>query len=321
MTYRTKLPIYNEPCNLIRRKLITGLAASIALPNNLLFANSSVASIDGLTRKQIPGTSDTLPCIGMGTWLTFDVPASGSIRDDRANVMDAFFQLGGGMIDSSPMYGHAEDVIGYCLSKIEQQKKDNLFSASKIWTPIGRMGKSQMSSTESLWGVKPIDLMQVHNLVAWKKHLPNLRRWKDEGRIRYVGVTTSHGRRHKEMESLLKSEPVDFLQLTYNIEQIQAADRLLPLAQDLGIAVVINRPFERGKLFSLYARRALPGIAVELGCKNWAQFLLLYIVSHPAVTCAIPATTRVDHMQENMGTMLLPLPDQATRLKMRQAVI
>lgn len=266
----------------------------------------------------IPGTDESIPCIGMGSWITFDVPDVGQIRKKRAEVLKKFFELGGGMIDSSPMYGHAESVIGYCLSNLDNTQK--LFSASKIWTPSAGDGKSQMANTESLWGVKPMDLMYVHNLLSWRKHLPNLRKWKEEGRVRYIGVTTSHGRRHEEMEQFLKTESVDFIQLTYNIEQTGADDRLLPLARDLGIGVIVNRPFERGALLNRYGSQPLPNIATEIGCDNWAQFLLLYIVSHPAVTCAIPATSRVDHMFENMSTMGIALPDMATRLEMKKAI-
>lgn len=271
------------------------------------------------THRRIPSTGESVPVIGMGTWLTFDVGDAPGIRRQRADVLQTFFDLGGSMIDSSPMYGQSESVIGFCLNRIAAH--DRVFAASKIWTPIGAMGPGQLHNSERLWGVSRMDLMFVHNLLALPKHLPRLQDWKREGRIRYVGVSTSHGRRHQELESVMRSEAIDFVQLTYNIDQIQAADRLLPLALDRGIAVVVNRPFQRGHLFEKYAHRPLPPIAAEVGCENWAQYLLLYVVSHPAVTCVIPATRRVDHMVENMRTLRLPPVSAELRDAMRDAVI
>jgi len=254
----------------------------------------------------------------MGSWITFDVPPVAATRDRRADVLERFFQLGGGMVDSSPMYGYAEEVLGYSLNRVNAS---GLFAASKIWTPLGAMAAQQLSDTESLWGIKSMDLMYVHNLLNWKSHLPKLRRWKDEGRVRYIGVTTSHGRRHDELANVLRSEPLDFVQLTYNVDDTVAQERLLPLAQERGIAVVVNRPFQRGALFQRYANKPLPSIARELGCENWAQAFLLFVVSHPAVTCAIPATSRVDHMQENMGTLRLALPDSSARRALHDQLI
>ncbi len=254
----------------------------------------------------------------MGTWITFDVPAQANLRARRASVLQRFVEMGGGMIDSSPMYGYAEEVLGESIATLK--KTDTLFNASKIWTPFAGNANAQMADTEKQWGVKPMDLMYVHNLVKWQDHLPKLQQWKDEGRIRYIGLSTSHGRRHAEMESLIKSEPIDFVQLTLNIEDTETEERLIPLAQDKGIAVVVNRPFQRGTLFSKYAGNPLPGLAGDLGCRNWAQYFLLYVVSHPGVTCAIPATSQVAHMQENMGTLKLPLPDFKTRALIRKSV-
>ena len=254
----------------------------------------------------------------MGTWITFDVPDQPYLRSQRAEVLQRFVELGGGMIDSSPMYGYAEEVLGESIAALDTP--ETLFNASKIWTPFAAQTKVQMRDTEERWGVKPMDLMYVHNLLNWDGHLPNLRQWKNDGRIRYIGLSTSHGRRHGELENLMNNEDIDFIQLTLNIEDTEAEERLIPLAQDKGIAVVVNRPFQRGGLFSKYADRPLPGIAKELGCQNWAQYFLMYVVSHPGVTCAIPATSQVTHMQENMDTLKLPLPDPKTRDLMRQAL-
>jgi diketogulonate reductase-like aldo/keto reductase len=272
-----------------------------------------------IIRKQLPGKSVSLSAIGMGTWITFDVPPDTHVRNQRTEVLQKFFDLGGEMIDSSPMYGQAEDMLGYGLARL--QSNDKLFAASKIWTPFALDGRAQMNNTESLWGVKPMDLMYVHNLLGWEKQLPQLREWKQEKRIGYTGVTTSHGRRHAELEKLLSSETFDFVQLTLNIDNTRAEERLIPLAADKGIAIVVNRPFSRGRLFQKYANRPLPGIAKELGCQHWSQYLLLYVVSHPDVTCAIPATSNVTHMSENMATLHLELPDESTRSAMRAAVL
>ena len=288
-------------------------AAGVAAPNL-----ASAATDGPLIRKQMPGQSASISAIGMGTWITFDVPDESYVRDQRTRVLQKFFDMGGEMVDSSPMYGQAEDMLGYALKRTNSDEK--LFSASKIWTPLAIHGRAQMSDTEALWGVKPMDLMYVHNLLNWEKHLPQLREWKADKRIRYTGLTTSHGRRHSELEALLKSESFDFVQLTLNIENTQVEQRLLPLAADHGVAVVVNRPFSRGALINKYARRPLPGIAKELGCEHWSQFLLLYTISHPAVTCAIPATSQVAHMEENMGTLRLELPDESVRAEMRSSL-
>ena len=254
----------------------------------------------------------------MGTWITFDVPQGVSSRDQRTEVLQTFFDMGGEMVDSSPMYGQAEDLLGYALART--QNNNNLFAASKIWTPLAFDGRTQMRNTEELWRVKPMDLMYVHNLLNWESHLPQLQEWKDEGRVAYTGLTTSHGRRHAELEKLLKQQTLDFVQLTLNIDNIEAEKKLIPLAADHGVAVVVNRPFSRGALIRKYGSRPLPGVAKELGCETWSQFLLMYVISHSSVTCAIPATSSVAHMKENMATLRLELPDEKLRSQMRAAV-
>ena len=292
---------------------LAALGAGCALPANKLLAIQSPT-----LQRQIPQTAESVPVVGMGTWITFDVPDQAYLRSQRAKVLQAFVDLGGGMVDSSPMYGYAEEVLGEGIARLSTTS--TLFNASKIWTPFEDHASVQMRESEQRWGVAPMDLMYVHNLRNWQSHLPKLLQWKDEGRIRYVGLSTSHGRRHAEMEKLLNSEPVDFVQLTLNIEDTAAEQRLIPLARDKGVGVVANRPFQRGALFSRYAKQPLPGIGKELGCKNWAQFFLLYVVSNPGITCAIPATSKVAHMHENMGTLQLTLPDADARLLMRKAL-
>lgn len=269
--------------------------------------------------RVIPSSGEQLPVIGLGSWITFGIdPEDTEVMNKREQLMREFLNLGGGVLDSSPMYGNAEKVIGRCLKRIGDHK--GLFSATKVWTHGHRQGFFQMENSQALWGLPHLDLMQVHNLMDWETHLPTLRAMKEEGKIRYVGVTTSHGRRHKELIKIMRNEPLDFVQFTYNLLDREAEQYLLPLAADKGIAVIINRPFQRGGLFDHVGRHSLPAWASEIECKTWAQFFLKFIVSHPAVTCAIPATSRVDHLKENMQTAYGHLPDLAMRKKMVETI-
>jgi diketogulonate reductase-like aldo/keto reductase len=285
-----------------------GAAVSLGTPR------SAGAAPGPMLKKAIPATGEQVPAIGMGSWITFNVGEDQGLRDQRRQVLQAFFDLGGGMIDSSPMYGSSEAVIGYCLARIEN--RGALFSATKVWTPLQMLGPGQMAASRELWGVDRFDLMQIHNMLSWESHLETLLKDKAAGRIRYIGMTTSHGRRHDAMERTMAKQPLEVVQLTYNILDREAEQRLLPLAAERGLAVIVNRPFRQKQLFSLFERQPLPEWAREIDCANWAQFFLKFIVSHPAVTCAIPATSRVDHMAENMGALYGPLPDQAMRARM-----
>jgi diketogulonate reductase-like aldo/keto reductase len=296
-----------------RRKFLQctgGLAAAMMLQPQLLAAEPAAIL------KAIPKTGEQIPVIGMGSWITFDVGTDARARADRVRVLQEFFDHGGGMIDSSPMYGSSEAVIGHCLKQI--RNTDTLFSATKVWIVGKQFGINQMNKSFSLWDVPQFDLMQIHNMLSWETHLETLKEWKREGRIRYIGITTSHGRRHEELEAALKQEDFDFVQFTYNILDREVEQRLLPLAAERGIAVIINRPFRRGDLFGYTIGKELPEWTQEFDCHNWAQFLLKFIVSHPAVTCTIPATSRVEHMRENMGAGSGKLPDAKTRQKMIQ---
>ena len=292
------------------------LASLGALGVAVHFGRRRAIAVTGssLLKKVIPATGERLPVIGMGSWLTFNVGDDSRLRAERLAVLQAFFGEGGAMIDSSPMYGSSEEVIGYCLERISN--KQALFSATKVWTIMRWLGVRQMKESRRLWGAERFDLMQIHNLLDWKAHLKTLVDWKAQGRVRYIGVTTSHGRRHDDMENMIAEQPLDFVQFTYNILDRQAERRLLPMAAERGLAVIVNRPFRRGTLFDRFERHPLPGWAAEFDCANWAQFFLKFIVSHPAVTCAIPATTRVDHMRENMGAAYGRLPDPETRERM-----
>jgi diketogulonate reductase-like aldo/keto reductase len=263
--------------------------------------------------RAIPASGETLPVIGMGSWITLDVGDDGARRASRLRVVRAFLDHGGRMIDSSPMYGSAEEVIGWSLERIGGQAP---FAATKVWTTGREAGLRQMETSRRLWGVSRFDLIHVHNLLDWEVQLATLKAMKAEGRVRYVGVTTSHGRRHDALERILRREPLDFVQFTYNMADREAEARLLPLAAERGVAVVVNRPFRGGALFNAVWNKPLPPWAGEFDCDNWAQFFLKFIVSHPAVTCAIPATSRPDHMHENMGALSGRLPDEALRKRM-----
>jgi diketogulonate reductase-like aldo/keto reductase len=249
--------------------------------------------------------------VGLGSWITFNVGDDVAARDSCARVLGAFFQDGGRVIDSSPMYGSSQEVIGYGLEKLGRPKQT--FSADKVWISSGARGPSQIEESRRHWGVPRFDLLQVHNLMAWEEHLPALFSMKTAGRVRYVGITTSEGRRHADIERVMGSQPIDFVQVTYNVLDREVEDRILPLARERKIAVIVNRPFRQGSLIRSVERHPLPGWAREIDCANWAQLLLKFIVSHPAVTCAIPATSRVDHVRQNVGAAYGRLPDEPMR--------
>lgn len=292
-----------------RRALLGGLAATGAAP--LLPVPAATAQAAPVTRP-IPSTGEALPVVGLGSWITFNVGDDPQARDDCAEVMRAFFAAGGRMIDSSPMYGSSQAVIGSGLAKLGRPA--GLFAADKVWTSGD--GPAQIEESRRLWGVPRFDLLQVHNLLAWEMHLDTLFAMKAEGRLRYVGITTSEGRRHGEIEQVMRRRPIDFVQVTYNILDREVEERILPLAQERGIAVIVNRPFRQGALVADLEGEPLPGWAGEAGCGSWAQALLKFAVSHPAVTCAIPATTRIDHVRENLGVARGPMPDAAMRRRM-----
>lgn len=292
---------------LSRRALLGALAATGAAP--LLPVPTAQAAP---LARPIPSTGEALPVVGLGSWITFNVGDDPQARDDCAEVMRAFFAEGGQLIDSSPMYGSSQAVIGSGLAKLGRPA--GLFAADKVWTSGD--GPGQIEESRRLWGVPRFDLLQVHNLLAWETHLDTLLAMKAEGRLRHVGITTSEGRRHGEIEQVMRSRPIDFVQVTYNILDREVEERILPLAQDRGIAVIVNRPFRQGDLIADFDGETLPGWAGEIGCASWAQILLKFVVSHPAVACAIPATTRVDHVRENLGVARGPMPDAAMRRRM-----
>ncbi|MHB1084918.1 MAG: aldo/keto reductase [Thiobacillus sp.] len=302
----------NNPSSITRRRFIQAAAAATLAP--LLGPGPALAQPNRPASRAIPSSGEALPLVGLGTWSTFNVGNDARARDACAEVMRNFFLAGGRLIDSSPMYGSSQAVIGYGLNKLGQPK--NLFAADKVWIADGAAGPSHIEASRRDWGVSRFDLLQVHNLLSWEAHLPTLFAMKAAGRLRYVGITTSHGRRHRELEQIMTSQPIDFVQLTYNLIDREAEQRLLPLARERGIAVIVNQPFRKGDLLTALERRRLPSWSADIGCTSWAQFALKFIISHPAVTCAIPATTQVAHVLENMGSASGPLPNPAMRARM-----
>lgn len=292
-----------------RRRL---LASLLALP---AFAHAQGRPV--LLTRAIPSSGEQLPVVGLGSWITFNVGRDPEARAECAAVMRQFFASGGRLIDSSPMYGSAQAVIGEAVGKL---KPAQLFSADKVWIGEGAQGPTQLETSRRLWQIPRFDLLQVHNLLAWEAHLPMLLRMKREGRLRYVGITTSEGRRHGEILKIMASQPIDFVQVSYNVLDREVEQRILPLARERRIGVIVNRPFRQGDLTRALAGKRLPGWAAEIGCSSWAQVLLKFIVAHPGVTCAIPATSSVAHVRENMLAASGPLPDEALRRRIVQDV-
>lgn len=291
-----------------RRRFVKIIAALSALP--LVGKAQRVQPIT----KAIPSSGERIPVVGMGTWQTFDVGRSTEGRARLRPVLQEFFDRGGTLIDSSPMYGSSEPVIGALLA--QTSRPGPFFSASKVWVYGKRLGTIQIDSSRSQWGIPRFDLLQVHNLLDWEAHLDTLREMKGSGRVRYIGVTTSHGRRHDELERIMRREPLDFVQFTYNLSDRSVESRLLPLARERKMAVIINRPLDGGALFDRVRGRSLPSWAAGANIDNWSQFFLKFVVSHPAVTCAIPATSQRAHMIENMGAAAGRLPDPLLRRRM-----
>lgn len=264
--------------------------------------------------KAIPATGERIPVIGMGSSRTFDVGDDSEVRARLSKVLQAFFDQGSGLIDTSPMYGNSESVLGELLQQIGNKK--SLFTATKVWTEGRQEGIEQMLASMHLLRVPVIDLMQIHNLLDWRVHMETLIDWKKQGKIRYIGITTHRGYDHDELLYVMENHPVDFVQFSYSIANLKAEQRLLPLAAKRGIATIVNRPFQRGDLFQQVRDRELPDWAAEFDCQSWGQFFLKFVVSHPAVTCAIPATSKVHHMLDNMGAGVGRMPDQKQRQRM-----
>lgn len=288
---------------------LTGLGLALALEPGFAAERAPLS-------KPIPSSGERIPVIGVGSWLTFDSGASAGALARLQPVLQTFFDNGGRLIDSSPMYGTAERVIGELLQRVKG--KEALFAATKVWIYGQALGRRQMEASHKLWGVPRFDLMQIHNMLDWEGHLDVLREMKREGRLRYIGITTSHGRRHDELLQAMQKTDFDFVQFTYGLHDREPERRLLPLAAERRMAVIANRPFDGGALFDRVRGKPLPGWAAEIDCASWAQVFLKFAVSHPAVTCAIPATSNPAHMLENMGANFGRLPDAALRRRMAQ---
>lgn len=272
-----------------------------------------------ILQRSIPSSGEAIPAIGLGTWITFNVGNDPRARAQCTDVVRAFFADGGRLIDSSPMYGSSQPVIGEALARLGLPRA--LFSAEKVWTGSGARGPAQIEASRVHWGVPRFDLLQVHNLLAWEEQLPLLQRMKAEGRVRHVGISTSEGRRHDEFERILRTQAIDTIQLTYNPLDREAEQRLLPLARERGVAVLVNRTFREGQLTRALARHPLPAWAgPEAGATSWAQLILKFVLAHPAVTCAIPATRQVAHVRENLAAARGPLPDAALRERIARTI-
>ncbi len=295
---------------LTRRQLLKLAATMLAMPVSSLLAQTQLA----LIQRKIPSSGELLPAIGMGTSRTFDTANDAESLARLTGIIKIFFDRQGRVIDSSPMYGEAESRVGDVLRTLENQSR--VFAATKVWTRGREQGIEQMQESARRMNVEIFDLIGVHNLVDWQTQLDTLKRWKIEGKVRYIGITTSSGRDHKELIKIMRNEPLDFVQFSYNIGNLTAEEELLPLAQDKGIATMINRPFQRGSLFRVSKGKPLPTLAKAIDCNSWGQFYLKFILGHPAVTCLIPATSKPKHMLDNMQANFGRVPDQQQRAEM-----
>jgi diketogulonate reductase-like aldo/keto reductase len=298
-------------------KLIGASTAGLILPIGAARAQTKSES-STILKRAIPASGEKLPVIGLGTWSVFDVDLTPEKQASLSEVLSLFVKHGGKVIDSSPMYGRAEGVIGELAAKLHL--RDSLFIATKVWTPGKEAGIVQMERSMARFQTKRIDLMQVHNLVDVDTQMASLREWKTKGRIRYTGITHSQARGFYEVERIMRSQKPDFVQINYSLMEPGAAQRILPLAQELRMAVIINRPFGGGGLFGRVAAKPLPPWAAEIDCQSWAQFFLKWIIAHPAVTCTIPATNNPRHLEDNMQGGIGRLPDAKMRQRMVQFV-
>jgi aryl-alcohol dehydrogenase-like predicted oxidoreductase len=299
-----------EPLCTARRRLLQLAAGGAALA----IMNSTVAGSPAILRRPVPRSGEWLPAVGVGTWQTFDVGAKAPERAELKEVLRLLVESGGSVVDSSPMYGKAEGVVGDLTAELGLREK--LFFATKVWTSGRDAGIRQMNDSFRLMRAERLDLMQVHNLQDLDTHAKTLREWKASGRIRYIGITHYHEGAHAELERLVKTREWDFVQFNYSMAEPEAESRLLPACAESGTAVIVNRPFSTGSLFPRVKGKDLPAWAAEFDCRSWAQFFLKYLLAHPAVTCVIPGTRRVAHLKDNVQAGLGRLPDAATRKRM-----
>jgi aryl-alcohol dehydrogenase-like predicted oxidoreductase len=299
-------------------RLLAQSAGGLLLAPNGLSVEESKIEKHSLLKRPIPSSGEQLPVIGLGSWQVFDVGPGTEERQPLEEVLARFVALGGRVVDSSPMYGRAEQVIGDIAAKLGIHS--SLFLATKVWTTGKEEGIASMERSLARLQTKKLDLIQVHNLVDARTHLATLRSWKEQDRLRYIGITHYTSSGYPEVIRLLRAEKVDFLQINYSLGERAAEQEILPLAHDRGVAVLANRPFGGGDLFSRVRRKPLPEWAAEFDCRSWAQFLLKWIVAHPAVTCAIPATGNVRHLEDNLQAAVGSLPDAKQRQRMVETI-
>jgi len=268
----------------------------------------------GVHKRIVPSSGEALPVIGVGTWKGFDVAPNSKEYAALADVLRTLFALGGSVIDSSPMYGRAEEIVGKLLTETGTHEK--AFVATKVWTRGRSAGIDRMRRSMALLQRPSIDLMQIHNLVDWREHLATLREWKYEGRIKYLGITHYESSGHNDLEHIMRTEALDFVQFNYPLDEREAERRLLPLAAERGIAVLVNRPFGTGRLIKSLQAKPVPGWMEEIGCATWSQVLLKFVLAHKAVTCVIPGTGRPEHMAEDCHAGIGPLPDESLRKRL-----
>lgn len=304
-----------KPSRFTRRQVLAGMTAGAALA--AMGEMTMGQTKPSLITKPIPASKETLPVIGLGTWQTFDVGDGQAERRPLEDVLREFVALGGKLIDSSPMYGRSEDVAGDLAAKLGVH--DKLFVATKVWIRGKDAGIKQMNESMTKLRVKTIDLMQVHNLVDTEAHLDTLRGWKKDGRVRYLGITHYTATAHDAVAKVVETTPVDFVQINYSIAEREAEKKLLPLCRDKAVAVIANRPFGGGAAIKRLAGQPVPDWAKEIDATSWAQLLLKFVVSHPAITVAIPATSKVTHLRDNMAACVGRLPDEALRAKITEA--
>ena len=295
-------------------KLIGGTAAALVLP----LIRQAKGDSSAMLARSIPSSGEKLPVIGLGTWKAFDVDLTADMRRQLEEVVSQFVELGGRVIDSSPMYGRAEEVIGNLTS--EHGMREKVFLATKVWTDGKQSGIQSMERSMSLLRTTRIDLMQVHNLVDVNTQLATLQEWKQQGRVRYTGITHYESGALNEIEKLIRTQKFDFLQINYSLMEPEAGEHVLPLARDRGVAVIANRPFGSGDLFGKVRSKPLPDWAAEFDCHSWAQLFLKWIVANSAITCAIPATNKARHLADNMQGGTGRLPDADLRRRMTKLV-
>lgn len=266
---------------------------------------------DTIRKRAIPSTGEELPVVGLGTWQTFDVSNSKPEREPLKGVLRTLVSKGGSVVDSSPMYGKSEEVAGDLSTEL--MINDKLFIATKVWTTGKENGIKQMNESFRRLRREKIELMQIHNLTDWQTHIKTLRNWKEEGKIKYIGLTHYTQSAHERLASILEDESVDFIQINYNVLERNAEKKLLPLAKERGVAVLINQPFGSGTLFQKIRGKKLPEWAKEIDCHSWGQFFLKFVLSNPAVTCVIPGTSKANHMLDNIGAGFGGLPTEAQR--------